>query len=141
MIPVGRRQARIAALLTLYAWDITGRPMEEIWERTVEETDLGAARRFAADLVMGAFRSREHIDGIIDDLAVDWRLERMAVVDRNLLRLAAYELVHRGDVPTSVIINESVELAKMFSTPEAARFINGILGRMARQVRDPAEKV
>src|SRR5690606_25451653 len=74
-------------------------------------------------------------------LAVDWRVERMAVIDRNILRLAAYEIIHRHDVPVSVAINEAVELAKTFSTPEAARFINGILGQLAREQRDPAPRV
>jgi len=138
---VSRRQERIIALLALYQWDITGGDLTAILERALAEAGVGRADGFSAELVAGIARHKQELDDHVTRLAVDWRVERMAVIDRNILRLAAYEIIHRHDVPVSVAINEAVELAKTFSTPEAARFINGILGQLAREQRDPAPRV
>lgn len=89
------------------------------------------ARAYAEELVEGVERQRDDLDGLIRSISVHWRLDRMAVVDRNLLRLAAYELVHRhDDVPRKVAINEAIELAKRFGTVESGAFVNGILDRI-----------
>lgn len=136
-----RRQERIVALLALYQWDMTGGDLLAILHRALAEANLGQAANFGTELLAGIAQHKQRLDDHVTRLAVDWRVERMAVIDRNILRLAAYEIVHRPDVPVSAAINEAVELAKTFSTPEAARFINGILGQLARELRDPAPRM
>ncbi|MEX2356537.1 MAG: transcription antitermination factor NusB [Thermaerobacterales bacterium] len=136
-----RRQARIVALTVLYQWDLVGQDLDTALAAALSESGLGGARDYAGDLVTGVRRTLPEIDARLGESAIDWRVERMSTIDRNLLRLGSYELSDRREIPTSVVINEAVELAKSFSTPEAARFINGILGRVARAVRDPAAKV
>ena len=88
-----------------------------------------------ADLVGGVGKHQEEVDGYIRRFAKDWTLERMPVIDRNLLRIGVYELVHRLDVPTAAAISEAVELARRYSTEESGRFVNGMLGRIAEEVR------
>lgn len=86
-------------------------------------------------LVLGATTHREEIDREIGRLAREWALDRMANVDRNVLRLAIYEIMHEEGVPASAVINEAVELAKQYSTAESGKFVNGILGNLLRQAR------
>lgn len=88
---------------------------------------------FASQLARGAWEERSDIDPIIEKYASGWTLERMANVDRNLLRLCLFEITKREDIPASVSINEAVELAKKYSTADSAKFINGILGSFARE--------
>jgi transcription antitermination protein NusB len=90
---------------------------------------------FAADLVVGVGDHQTEIDDLIRRFAKDWTLERMPVVDRNLLRIGVYELLQRPDVPTGAVISEAVELARRYSTEESGRFVNGMLGRIAEEVR------
>ena len=91
------------------------------------------ARAYAAELAEGVERHLDELDTLIRSISVHWRLDRMAVVDRNLLRLAAYELVHRReDVPRKVAINEAIELAKRFGAIESGAFVNGILDRIEK---------
>ena len=90
---------------------------------------------FVADLVQGVGANQARIDGLIARYAIDWTLERMPAVDRNLLRLAVYELLERSDVPLGAVISEAVELAKRFSTDESGRFVNGVLSSVAAEVR------
>jgi transcription antitermination protein NusB len=90
---------------------------------------------FVVDLVRGTSAHLDEIDALIGHHARGWSLERMPVVDRSLLRLATYELVHRGDVPVGAVISEAVELAKQFSTDDSGRFVNGVLGQIAAAVR------
>ena len=78
---------------------------------------------------------QDEVDGYIRRFAKDWSLERMPVIDRNLLRIGVYELVHRPDVPTAAAISEAVDLARRYSTEESGRFVNGMLGRIAEEVR------
>ncbi len=80
-------------------------------------------------------RLRDELDGRIGRAAEHWTVERMPLVDRNLLRLAAYELVARPEVPTAVVLNEAIDLAKLLSTADSGRFVNGVLGRVAGEVR------
>lgn len=88
---------------------------------------------FAIQLARGAWEGRGELDPIIEKYAAGWTLERMANVDRNLLRLCLYEMLKREDIPASVSINEAVEMAKKYSTVDSAKFINGILGAFARE--------
>ena len=92
---------------------------------------------FVVDLVEGVGRHREEIDGLISRFSIDWPLQRMPAVDRNLLRLAVFELIHRPDTPVGVVIDEAVELAKRFSTDDSGRFVNGVLSAVAAEVRGP----
>jgi transcription antitermination protein NusB len=122
-----RRGARKIALDVLYERDVTGGSALEILERY----DPEPAHEFAGVLVRGVVRHLPELDRLISGYAEDWTIERMPVIDRNLLRLGAFELLHLDDVPAAVTINEAVELAKTFSTEDSGRFVNGILGRIA----------
>jgi transcription antitermination protein NusB len=132
-----RRKAREVALQFLYQLDQTGAkdptPFEdEFWARHPVDA---AARAFAGSLVRGAKAEQAKIDAIIAESAEHWGLERMAVVDRNILRMAVYELLYEPDVPGKVAINEAIEIAKKFGTAESSRFINGVLDRVHRELR------
>ena len=125
-----RRQARELALSLLYEADTKDSPPAVVLADFPIEPDA-----FASDLVAGVGVHQDEIDGLIRRFAKDWTLERMPVVDRNLLRIGVYELAHRPDVPTAVVISEAVELARRYSTEESGRFVNGMLGRIAEDVR------
>lgn len=123
--------ARRAALDLLYQADVTGVRPSDALEGSVE---LGIdVPPFARELVTGVGEHLEELDRLIDGHAEDWTIERMAVVDRNVLRLACYELMYRPDVPPNAAIAEAVEAAKELSTEGSGRFVNGILGRIARE--------
>ncbi len=125
-----RREARERALALLYEADAKGcTPGEVIAELPVPPEP------FAVDLAVGVERERERIDALITRHSVDWTIDRMPVVDRTLLRIAVYELLERVDIPTGAVISEAVELAKMYSTEESGRFVNGVLGAIAAEVR------
>jgi N utilization substance protein B len=132
-----RRKAREVALQFLYQLDRHGAddplPHErEFWSRHPVDPDTQA---FAEALVRGSKQQQPKLDLVIAQYAEHWDLERMAVVDRNLLRLAVYELLFRPDVPPKAVINEAIEIAKKFGTGESSRFINGVLDRVLREHR------
>ena len=111
----------------LYQWDVGAQPVGKVLEsfwRLGEQPK--SARSFARKLVEGTIANVGEIDVLISEHAEHWRMERMATVDRNVLRLAVYEFL-REDTPKKVVINEALEITKKFSTPEAVQFINGIL--------------
>ena len=125
-----RREARERALSLLYEAEVKElEPAALLAELPVP------AEPFVADLVGGVGANHERIDGLIGRFAIDWTLERMPAVDRNLLRLAVYELLERPDVPLGAVISEAVELAKRYSTDESGRFVNGVLSSVAAEVR------
>lgn len=129
-----RRTARELALQALYEADLTGRKPERALElRLAENRFPPAVRSFSFLLVRGTFEKLGEIDERISRYSKEWRLERLARVDLAILRLAIFELLYLPEVPPSVAINEAVELAKTFSTDEAARFINGVLGRVVEE--------
>ncbi len=97
-----------------------------------EETDKASVRAYASGLVADAQRCTAEIDAAIQQVAEHWDLKRMAMVDRNILRVAACELLHRGDVPPAVVINEAVEIGKTFGTADSAGFINGVLDAIVK---------
>ncbi len=105
---------------------------------TVEEA---AMRLFADDLVRGVLKNREEIDRYITKYAKNWELPRMAIVDRNVLRLAVYEMLHREDIPPIVSINEAVDIAKKYSTEDSGKFVNGILDKVKADLLRPARLV
>ncbi len=132
-----RRKARICALQMLFQYDITQQPTEELLRTYWNE--LGGeytedVRDFASRLVVGTIDDIEGIDTRIRDRAENWRISRMAVVDRNILRLAVFEFLNEGDTPKTVVINEALEIARRFSTYEATQFINGILDAIKRDL-------
>lgn len=122
-----RRGARKLALDILYEHDLTQVPVEDILARYV----ANPAYEFASQLVNGVWAHREELDRIISESAPDWKIERMPAIDRNLMRIALFEMLHLEESPTAVAINEAVELAKMYSTQDSSRFVNGVLGRVA----------
>lgn len=130
-----RREARILAVQALYSWDVTGATSEELLEfswRKEEwsETDL----LYPAILVRGALEQIDEIDEAIRRHLTGWTFERLQLVDRAILRVATYELLHQKDIPASVAINEAVEIAKEYSSDDAFRFVNGVLDGVWREV-------
>jgi N utilization substance protein B len=124
-----RSTSRRLAMQALYQAEISGINIKEAMENLfAQEKLIKETREFSADLAEGAWEDREEIDKLIKKYSREWKLERMGGVDRNILRLALYELME-GETPPQVVINEAVELAKKYSSPEAAKFINGILGK------------
>lgn len=108
-------------------------PLEEVLPIGRESSEASLqVWRFAEKLARGAWQERAEADAIISKYSAGWTLERMPNADRNLLRLAIYEILHCEEIPQSVSINEAVELAKEYSTLDSAKFINGILGSFAR---------
>jgi N utilization substance protein B len=137
-----RRRARECALQMLYALDLNpGDTVEQVFAHfwrdfageAAEERDADVMG-FAERLVRGAQTNLAEIDDIIQRASKNWRLERMARVDRNLLRLGAYELRYETDVPGRVVINEAIELAKRFGTSESPAFVNGLLDRISQEL-------
>jgi transcription antitermination protein NusB len=126
---VGRRQARRQALLLLYQWDVTGQPLASLFEGEVDPW----AREFAEAVTSRA----GELDARMTAAADDWPAERLGAIERNVLRMAVLEL-EQGDVPAEVVINEAVTLAKRYATDEAARLVNGILGRIQRETTEAA---
>jgi len=127
-----RRASRRTALDILYQADITDAPAEAVladWR--------GAGRAvppFADDLVLGVTQALPEIDLLLEEHSEGWTVARMTALDRTIMRLAVFELIHRPDVPTSVAISEAVEAASELSADESRRYVNGILGRIAREL-------
>ena len=135
-----RRQAREAALQILYFWEVGGAPAEDaidayFTEHLPEATEEVLA--FTARLVHGTVAEVEVLDAAIGEHSHNWRLERLAVIDRLILRLAVWELRHEADTPTAVVLNEALELARRFSTDESVKFINGVLDSIKRDTDRP----
>ena len=123
-----RTEAREYALQQLYKYDITAEPIKELDLFWVEDKEVDPpVNDFALQLVRGAIKHLEEIDKKISGFAANWELKRMAAVDRNVLRLGAFELLYLDDIPAKVSINEAVDLAKKYSGEEAGKFVNGIL--------------
>ncbi len=129
-----RTKAREYALQVLYQLDITHdsheASLESLWQSLAEENIYEEVKTFTRELVKGVTDNLETIDKKIAQYATNWELKRMAVVDRNILRLACYELLFREDIPPKVSINEGVELAKKYSGGNAGKFVNGILDKV-----------
>ena len=166
-----RRTAREMAVQMLFQSDLGGSPLPQIFnsfdlseylareepsdkkqERPATPVDARAefartrrrveeAFQYAQDLVRGTIENQEKIDDLIRAQADNWRLERMPAVDRNILRLAIYEMLHREDIPPVVSINEAVDIAKKFSTEDSGKFVNGILDKVKGELMRPARIV
>jgi len=134
-----RTRARELALQFLYQLDLRGRDFLSEAEAFVrgEEADRSTVE-FAVLLVRGTAQHRDDLDEVIRSVAQNWDIERMAVIDRNVLRLASYELLHCADIPPKVSINEAIELGKRYSTQNSGGFINGILDKIKDRHASPA---
>ena len=136
----GRRGGREAALQMLYQWEVGRLTMPEVrrmfWDMSEQDAPEASdrARSFATTLADGTVEHIGEIDPLIEESAENWRLARMPVVDRQILRLAVYEFLHQAETPHPVIIDEALELAKRFSTPEAVKFINGVLDGVRKRL-------
>jgi N utilization substance protein B len=122
--PAGRRAGRRQALFLLYQWDLTGQPLASLFEGEPDE--------FAASLAAQVADRAEELDRRITATSDDWPADRLGTLERNVLRIGVYEL-EEGSVPPEVAINEAVVLAKRYASEDAARLVNGILGRIARE--------
>src|SRR6266702_3833071 len=115
------------------------------WGQAIElpppTADEAAIRLFADPLIRGTLEYRDEADNVIKKHAKNWDLHRIAAVDRNILRLAIYEMLHRDDIPPVVSINEAVDVAKKFSTQDSGKFVNGILDKVKSQLLRPAREV
>ncbi|WP_018249954.1 transcription antitermination factor NusB [Orenia marismortui] len=128
---LNRHQAREVAVQVLYQMDIN----EENFDKNLEilkseQPEIEIEGSFLLDILKGTYEKIEEIDNLINENTVDWKVDRMAKVDRNIIRLAMYEILFKGDIPIAVSINEAVELAKGFSDDKSSKFINGILGKL-----------
>ena len=137
-----RRKAREYALQMLFQWDITRDAIEQVagtfFQDHGEEPPAVAA--FARQLVTGTVEHVEEIDALIQRHAEHWRLDRMAIVDRNLLRLATQEFLYDKETPKTVVINEAIEIARRFSSQESPQFINGILDSIKKDLEESSRR-
>jgi N utilization substance protein B len=130
-----RRKAREYALQLLFQLDFTGKSYtfqarDDFW---ADKNESGDVRDFAEGLVKGTVEHIEEIDKLIEKVTENWAMKRMAAVDRNILRFAAYEIFFRKDIPSAVTINEALEIAKKYSSSESASFLNGVLDKLAQE--------
>ena len=128
-------RARARALQALYAWDVRGKEsLERVASQVWDELAVGAdERRLAAPIIRDIARGSTEIDAELADVTTNWRLERLGVVERCVLRLAAAEL-RRQSAPPRVVIQQAVRLAERFGSPQSARFVNGVLDALARRM-------
>lgn len=126
-----RRQARVLALQALFEVDSARHPGESALAHRLEENPMPAdGEAFVWRLVRGVLDHRPELDRLIESIATDWPLEQIAIVDRNILRIAIFELTVDQQTPVKVAINEAVELAKLFGSDSSQRFVNGVLGTL-----------
>jgi len=130
-----RREAREFVLCALYQREFTDAPLEEM----LEDRNPGDQLDYIEALFTGVLERREEIDRLIGERTVGWRFDRLALIDRNILRVAVYELLHSEEIPPEVAIDEAVELSKRYGTDQAKTFINGILDRIWKETRGREE--
>ncbi|MBL6974597.1 MAG: transcription antitermination factor NusB [Deltaproteobacteria bacterium] len=142
-----RRRARECALQLLYMWEYhesTRHPgVNAFWETRPSEEEDGI-REFAVSLVEGVVAHLAEVDELIRQASLNWRIDRMATVDRNILRLATYELMNQSDTPLKVVLNEAIELSKRYGSEDSSAFVNGVLDKIGSTLRtddgEPASK-
>lgn len=135
-----RRKARKAALEILYETEITGEILEQALGMR-EQAGKKPLDEFSLRLLKGVEEHKAQIDRTISDYADNWSLERMPIIDRNILRICLYEMIYEGEIPFGVSINEAVELAKIYGTEESSKFVNGVLGKIASDLQSGLRKV
>jgi len=126
-----RRKARHHALHILYQHEITEESPSRILDEGTYSEEDGEPSDFCRQILLGVETHQARIDSIIEDISENWVLSRMPLVDRNILRLAVFEIVYLDEIPDSVSINEAVEMAKVYGGEDSSKFVNGILGRLA----------
>lgn len=138
-----RTQAREFALQILYQIDITNddlsASLEDFWKNRENEAEADV-RAFTEKIVSGMAKHKLEIDKAISEAAKNWQLDRMAVVDRNILRIATYELLYQQDIPHKVAINEAIDIAKKYGDQDSGKFVNGILDNISKTKRPHGEK-
>jgi transcription antitermination protein NusB len=128
------QHARELGLKILFQVEVGKLPADEALETAFEEVQPAMPdRRYVQEMVTGVLAHEGELDAIIGDLAEGWRLERLAKVDKNVLRIALYELIHKPELSPNAVINDAVEMAKKYSTEDSGRFVNGILGTFLRR--------
>ena len=136
-----RTKAREQALKILYAVDITGDDPEKcidaFWKDNAEPDNQ--TREFADAVVRGFHKNRELIDKVITEYTTNWQLKRMAVIDRNVLRAATYELLFCDDIPPKVAINEAIDMAKKYGDKDSGKFVNGVLDKISKTEKPKAK--
>jgi N utilization substance protein B len=132
-----RRKAREIALQTLYAGEVGGDTWEAAFAETIDRRKPSEeAVTYARGLVRAVVENREELDRRISERLENWELARVSIIDRTILRVALSELLYFPETPANVIINEAIEIAHRFSSSDAGRFVNGILDRLAKEVRE-----
>ena len=135
-----RRQSRIAAMQMLYQIQLTTMPVKVVMERFWQSQETSSELRpFATQLVEGTTTHLEAIDTLLQNTSKNWKLHRMPIVDLSILRCATYEILYLNDVDPATSINEAIEIAKSYSTPDSPKFINGILDNI-RKTHENASK-
>lgn len=131
---MSRRLAREIAFKILFQHDVGKNETEPVFSELIEENGLHQDYvPFAKELAEGTLANMQVIDELLVKYLLNWEFDRLAAVDRNVLRLAAYELLYRDDIPTAVTINEALELSKAYNSEESAKFLNGVLDKLARE--------
>jgi len=128
-----RRKGRELAVQVLYQWDIhrnTTQWLEDFWAQNATHPET---RKFADELVLGVIAHAAELDGVIGRCAENWSVSRMAITDRTVLRIAAYELLHMPGIPARVTLNEAIDIVRLFGDEQSAAFVNGILDRILRE--------
>ena len=127
-----RTYLRGIALQSLYEHDLSDHSISDILANRFEAVELSDdAKQFVTELAAGVLEHKDELDGMIEKYAVDWPIDQIAAIDRNIIRIAAFEFAISGKTPDKVAINESIELAKTFGSETAPKFVNGVLGSIA----------
>jgi N utilization substance protein B len=137
-----RTRARCLALQVLYEVDITNHPPAEVFRERLEETPLSdALAEFARQIIFGVFPLTHILDHVMEKYAPEWPFDQIAAIDRNILRISCWEFAIQNQTPVKVAINEAVEIAKLYGSDSAPRFINGVLGSLAEHQYDIRHKI
>jgi N utilization substance protein B len=137
---MNRRMARENVLKILFEIDVGGKPAEDALADFFENIGINLNNISDSNLIYiketveGTVKNRKEIDSIIEEFTIDWKLERLANVDKNVLRFSIFEILFKDDIPIQATINEAVELTKKYNTEEAGKFVNGILGEIVKQL-------
>ena len=127
-----RTRARCFALQVLYEMDIANHPPADVFQVRLEDTPLSdELAEFARQIVFGVFPLAQELDHVIEKYAPEWPLDQIAAIDRNILRISCWEFAIQNQTPVKVAINEAVEMAKLYGSDSAPRFVNGVLGSLA----------
>ncbi|NLZ38854.1 MAG: transcription antitermination factor NusB [Firmicutes bacterium] len=131
---MSRRVAREIAFKTVFQYDQGRNEAEPVLSSLIAESDLSSSQAaFARELALGVIAKLEELDELIRPYLKNWQLERLAAVDKNILRLAVYELIYHKNIPVAVTINEALELCKIYHDEKAAKFLNGVLDKLAQE--------